>query len=102
MVDCWQIRERITAKNRRFARFELQAQNNELPRNEERKMLSIDWRQNEGSYAVAFLLYIRDSHLSKTGPCWRLLFICESRISDGTLGARVLLEHRSERTLPTL
>ena len=45
---------------------------------------------------------IRDSHLSKAGPCWRLFLICESRIPRRSFGAQVLLEHCLERTLPTL
>jgi len=80
----------------------MQAQNNKLTRLEERKRLPIDWLQNEGSYAIALLINIRDSHLSKAGPCWRLFLICESRISQCSFGAQVLLEHCLERTLPTL
>ena len=45
---------------------------------------------------------IRDSHLSKAGPCWRLFLIGESRIPHRSFGAQVLLEHCLERTLPTL
>src|SRR5580700_10743898 len=102
MVGCWQIRQRIAAKNRRFARIDEQPQNNKLTRLEDRKRLPIDWRQNEGSYAIAFLINIRDSHLSKAGPCWRLFLIGESRIPHRSFGAQVLLEHGLERTLPTL
>src|SRR5271166_5222745 len=102
MIGCRQIRQRIAAKNRRFVRVEMQAQNNKLTRLEERKRLPIDWRQNEGSYAIAFLMNIRDPHLSKAGPCWCLFLIGESRIPHRSFGAQVLLEHCLERTLPTL
>jgi hypothetical protein len=44
---------------------------------------------------------IRDSHLSKAGPCWRLFLAGESRIPHGSFGAQVFLEHCLERTLPT-
>src|SRR3984885_15793105 len=45
---------------------------------------------------------MRDLHLSKAGPCWRLFLIGESRIPHRSFGAQVLLEHCLERTLPTL
>src|SRR5271165_4166055 len=45
---------------------------------------------------------IRDSHLSKAGPCRRFFLIGESRIPHRSFGAQVLLEHCLERTLPTL
>src|SRR5580704_21642 len=45
---------------------------------------------------------IRNSHLAKAGPCWRLLLICESRIPCRSFGTQVLLEHCLERTPPTL
>ena len=102
MAGCRQIGQRIAAKNRRFARIDGQPQDNKLSRLEERKRLPIDWRQSEGSYAVAFLVNTRDSHLSKAGPCWRLFLIGESRIPHRSFGAQVLLEHCLERTLPTL
>src|SRR5271165_3378 len=102
MIGCRQIRQRIAAKNRRFVRVEMQAQNNKLTRLEERKRLPIEWRQNEGSHAIAFLVNIRDPHLSKAGPCWRLFLIGEPRIPRRSFGAQVLLEHCLERTLPTL
>src|SRR5579863_1255690 len=102
MVGCRQIRQRIAAKNRWLARVEMQAQNNKLTRLAERNRLPIDWRQNEGSHAIAFLVNIRDSHLSKAGPCWRLFLIRESRIPYRSFRAQVLLEHCLERTLPTL
>ncbi len=102
MIGCGQIRQRIAAKNRRFARIDEHPQNYKLPRLADRKRLSIDWRQNEGSYAIAFLMDTRDAHLSKTGPCWRLFLIREPRISHRSFGAQVLLEHCLERTLPTL
>src|SRR5580698_11070766 len=102
MVGYRQIRQRIAAKNRRFVRVEMQAQNNKLTRLEDRKRLPIDWPQNEGSYAIAFLMNIRDSHLSKSGPCWCLFLIGESRIPHRSFGVQVLLEHCLERTLPTL
>src|ERR1700685_1607950 len=101
MVGCRQIRQRIAAKNRRFARIDEQSQNNKLTRLEDRKKLLIDWRQNEGSYAIAFLINIRDSHLSKAGPCWCLFLVGESRIPRRSLGAQVLLQHCLERALPT-
>src|SRR3954452_3861822 len=102
MVGCRQIRQRIAAKNRRFIRVEMQAQNNKLTRLEESKTLPVDWRQNKGSYASAFLLNIRDSHRSKAGPCRCLFLIGESGIANSSFGARFLLEHCLKRTLPTL
>src|SRR5215469_11505867 len=102
MVGCRQIRQRIAAKNRRFVPVEMQAQNNKLTRLEERKRLPIDWRKKKGSHAVAFLADLRNSHLSKSGPRRSLLLIRESRIPCDSFGARILLEHRLERTLPTL
>ncbi len=70
----------------------MQAQNNKLTRLEERKRLPIDWR-HEGSYAIAFLMNIRDSQLTKAGPSWCLFLIGESRIPHRSFGARSLLEH---------
>src|ERR1700733_14146379 len=106
MISCRQIRQRITAKNGRFARILVrineQAQDNKLTSLEERKWRPIDWLQNEGSYVIAFLINPRDSHLSKAGPCWHLFLICESWIPHRGFGAQVLLEHCFERTLPTL
>src|ERR1700686_346501 len=102
MVGCREIRQRIAAKNRRFVRVEMQAQNDKLTRLAERKKLPIDWLQNEGSHAIAFLTDLRNSHLSKSGPRRSLLLIRESRIPRHSFGARILLEHRLERTLPTL
>src|SRR5260370_37430945 len=102
MVGYRQIRQRITAKNRRFAGIDEQPQNHKLSCLAERKRLPIDWRQNEGSYAIAFLMDTRDLHLSKAGPGWCLFLIGESRIPHRSFGAQVLLEHCLERTLPTL
>src|SRR5579863_4512230 len=102
MIGCRQITQRIAAKNRRFAGIDEQPQDDKLTCLEERKRLPIDWRQNEGSYAGAFFMNIRDSHLSKAGPSWRLFLIRESRIPRRSFGAQVLLEHCLERTLPTL
>src|SRR5271170_6495715 len=102
MIGYGQIRQRIAAKNGRFARIDEQPQNYKLACLENRKRLPIDWRQNEGSYAIAFLINISDSHLSKAGPCRRLFLICKSRIPLRSFGAQVLLEHCLERTLPTL
>ena len=102
MVGYGQIRQRTAAKNRRFVRVEMQSQNNKLTRLEDRERLPVDWFQNEGSYAIAFLMNIRDSHLSKAGPCWRLFLTGESRILHRSFGDQVLLEHCLERTLPTL
>src|SRR5579872_1970967 len=102
MVSYWQIRQRIAAKNGRFVRIEMQAQNNKLTRLEERKRLPIDWRQNEGSDASAFLINSRDSHLSKARPRGQLCLICESCIPNRGFAAQVLLEYCLERTLPTL
>src|SRR5208282_5578666 len=102
MVRCGQIRQRIAAKNRRFARIDEQPQNHKLTSLEGGKKLPIFCRQNEGSYAIAFLMNIRDSHLSKAGPCWRLFLVGESWIPHRSLGDQVLLEHCLERTLPTL
>src|ERR1700733_1443857 len=102
MIGCREIRQRIAAKNRRFVRVEMQAQNDKLTRLADRKKLPIDWLQNEGSHAIAFLTDLRNSHLSKSGPRRRLLLIRESRIPCHSFGARILLEHRQERILPTL
>jgi len=63
--------------------------------------LPINRRKDEGRYAIAFLMNIRDSHLSKAGPRWCLFFIGESRIPHRSVGAQVLLEHCLERTPPT-
>src|SRR5271157_4430734 len=102
MIGRGQIGQRIAAKNGRFARIDEQPQNHKLTCREDRKRLPIARCQNEGSYAIAFLVDTRDSHLSKSGPCWCLFLIRESRISHRSFGAQVLLEHRLERTLPTL
>src|SRR5580658_785694 len=102
MIGGGQIRQRIAAKNGPFARIDEQPQNHKLTCLADRKRLPIDWPQNEGSYAIAFLLDTRDSHLSKSEPCWCLFLIRESRISHRSFGAQVLLEHCLERTLPTL
>src|SRR5271155_5489240 len=101
MIGYRQIRQRIAAKNRWFVRIDEQPQDDKLTCLEDRKRLPIDRRQNEGSYVVAFLMNIRDSHLSKAGPCRSLLLIGESRIPRRSFGA-LLLEHCLERTLPTL
>src|ERR1700681_115913 len=101
MIGFGQIRQRIAAKNRRFVRVEMQAQNNKLACPEDRKRLPIDWRQNEGRYVIALLINIRDPHLSKSGPRWCLFLIGEPRIPHCSLGAEVLFEHRLERTLPS-
>ena len=102
MVGCRQIRQRIASKNRWFARIDEQPQNHKLTRLADRKGLPIDWLQNEGGYARALLIDIRDSHLSKAGPCWRLFLICQPRIPHRSFGAQVLLEHCLERTLTPL
>src|SRR5580704_9163835 len=102
MIGCGQIRQRIAAKNRRFARIDEQPQNHKLTCLEDRKILPVDRRQNEGSYALAFLINIRDSHLSKSGPGWCLFLIRESRISLDGLRARLLREYRLKGRLPTL
>src|ERR1700676_2998178 len=102
MIGCGQIRQRIAAKNGRFAQFDKQPQNHKLTCLENRKRQPIDWHQNERSYAIAFLMNIRDSHLSKSGPSWGLFLIRESRIPHRSFGAQVLLEDCLERTLPTL
>src|ERR1700685_4491145 len=102
MVGYRQIRQRIAAKNRRFARIDEQPHNHKLTCLADRKRLPIDRRENEGSYAGGFLTDLRDSHLSKSGPGWCLFLIGESRIPRRSFGAQVLLEHCLERTLPTL
>src|SRR6516164_8231423 len=101
MPGCRQTCKRLPAKNRRFAPVDRQAQNNKLPRLEERKGLPIDWHENERSHATAFLSDLRNSHLSKSGPRRSLLLIRESRIPRRSFGTQVLLEHCLERTLPT-
>src|SRR5580704_6901801 len=102
MIGAGQIRQRIAAKNRRFARIDEQPQNHKLTCVEERKSLPIDWRENEGSYAIALLMNIRDSHLSKSGPCWCLFLIRESEIPHDGLRARLLREYRLKGRLPAL
>ena len=102
MIGCRQIRQRIAAKDGRFVRFDEQAQNHKLTCLEDRKRLSIYRLKNQGSYAIAFPINIRDSHLSKSRPCWCLLLIRESRIPHRSFRAQVLLEHCLEGTLPTL
>src|ERR1700722_12534796 len=102
MIGCRQIRQRIAAKNWRFARIDEQPQDDKLTRLANSKRLPIVWLQNEGTYVIAFLSNIRDSHLSKAGPRWRLFLIGESRISHCRFGVQILLEHCLERTLPTL
>src|SRR5271165_5210400 len=102
MIGRGQIRQRIAAKNGRFALFDEHPQNHKLTCLEERKRLPIDWPQNEGSYAIAFLTNIRDAHLSKSGPSWCLFLIRESWISFDELRARLLREYRLKGTLPTL
>src|SRR4051794_38797034 len=101
MVGCGQIRQRIAAKNRRFAGIKMQTQNNKLTRMEESKRLPIDRRQTEGSYAIALLINMLDSHLPEAGPCWHWFLIGETRIPHHRFGGQVLLQHRLERTLPT-
>src|SRR6202162_701514 len=102
MIGSGQIRQRIAAKNRRFVRVDEQPQDDKLTCLEDRKRLPIDWLQNEGSYLIAFLEDICDSHLSKAGPCRCLFLIGESWIPHCSFRAQVLLEHCLERTLPTL
>src|SRR5678815_1733244 len=87
-------------RDRWFVRVEMQAQNNKLTRLGDRKSLPIDWLQDEGSYAIAFLVNARDPHLSKAGPCRRLFLNREASISRGCR-ARFLLEHGLKRRLPT-
>src|SRR5580658_10225544 len=102
MIGSGQIRQRIAAKNGRFARIDEQPQDDKLTCLEDRKRLPIDRRQNEGNYTIAFLINIRDSHLSKSGPCSCLFLIRESRISLDGFRARLLREYRLKRRLPTL
>src|SRR5450432_2407031 len=102
MIGHRQIRQRIAAKNRSFFRIDKQPQDNKLTRLEHRKSLPIDRRQNEGSHVIAFLMDIRDSHLSKAGPGRCLCLIRESSISLGGFRARLLLKYRLKRRLPTL
>src|SRR5580698_10883443 len=101
MVGGRQIRQRIAAKNGRFARVDEQPQDDKLTCLADRERLPFDRLQNEGSYAIAFLMDIGDSHLSKARPCWCLFLSRESRISQ-SFGTQVLLEHCFERTLPPL
>src|SRR3982750_3429280 len=101
MIGSRQIRQRIAAKNRRFARTDEQPQDYKLTRLEDRKRLPINRRESKGTDAIAFLTDLRNSHLSKPGPRRGRLLIRESRIPCHSFGARILLEHRLERTLPT-
>src|ERR1700689_3378456 len=102
MISCGQIRQRIAAKNRRFARIEQQPQDDKLTCLADGERLPIDRRQNEGDYAIPFFFNVRNSHLSKAGPRWGLFLIGESRIPRLSFGAQFLLEHCPERTLPSL
>src|SRR5580700_3370038 len=102
MVGSRQIRQRIAAKNGRFARIDEQPQDDKLTCLEDWKRLPLDRRQNKRSYAFALLMNDRDSHLSKAGPCWCLFLIRESWIPRRGFGAQVLLEHCLERTPPAL
>src|SRR5208282_3722376 len=69
---------------------------------EDRKRLSVGRRENEGSYAIAFLINVGDPHLSKPAPRRRLFLTREARIPRRWVGAQVLLEQCLERTLPAL
>src|SRR5262249_38087095 len=80
----------------------MQPQNNKLTRLEEGGGLPIDWRENAGSKDITLLVNIRESPLSKAGPRGPLLLIGQSGIPHSSFGIQVLLEHRLERTLPTL
>src|ERR1700687_790478 len=102
MIGCREIRQRLAAKNRRFARIDDQPQNDNLTGLEERKPLLINRHKNEGSYTLAFLTNSRDSHLSKAGPGWRWLLSGKSRIPHRSFRSQVLLKHSLKRTLPTL
>ncbi len=101
MVGSTHIRQRIAAKNRRLARIDDQPQNHKLTRLEDWKKLPIDWLKNDGSDALALFINARDSRLSKSGQCRCLFLIGESRIPCHRFGARILLDHCLERTLPT-
>src|ERR1700746_3843554 len=101
MVGCREIRQRIAAKNRRFARIDDQPQNHELTGLEESKTLLVGRHKNEGSYTLAFLANSGDSHRSKAGPCWRWLLCGKSRISPRSFRSQVLLKHCPKRVLPT-
>jgi len=101
MVGCGQIGQGIAAKNRRVIRIDKQPQDHKLTSLEKRKRLTIDGRQNEGSYAIAFLVDISDSHFSESEPCWCWFLIRQPSISRGGGRAQVLLEHHMKRRLPT-
>src|SRR6201981_2770406 len=102
MVGCREIRQRIAAKNRRFARIDDQPQNHELTGLEESKTLLVGRHKNEGSYTLAFFVNSADSHWSKAGPCWRWLLCGKSRISPRSFRSQVLLKHCPKRALPAL
>ena len=57
-------------------------------------------QQDSSSKAVAGNL--GHAHRSESRPCRSLLLIGEPRIPRHSFGTRILLEHRMERTLPTL
>src|SRR6201987_129431 len=102
MVGCREIRQRIAAKNRRFARIDDQPQNHELTGLEESKTLLVGRHKNEGSYTLAFLVNSGDSHRSKAGPGCRWLLGGKSRIPHRGFRSQVLLKHCPKRALPTL
>ena len=80
-------------------RLYLQPQDHKLTRLEDRDGLCVDRDQNEGGHAIAFLTDMCDSHLSESGPCRSLFFICKTGIPLYRLRIR-LLQDRLERSLP--
>src|SRR5690242_16115825 len=101
MVGSWQVRQRIAAQNRRSVRIYMQPQDNKLTCAEGRKGLPIDRNRTKGSYTLALLTDMLDSHCFESRPRWRFLLIRESRIPRYGFRARFLIEHCLERTLPT-
>src|SRR5579864_2570888 len=102
MIGCREIRQRIAAKNRRFARIDDQPQNHKLTGLEERKTLLVGRHKNEGSYTLAFVVNSGDSHRSKAGPGCRWLLCGKSRIPHRSFRSQVLLKHCLKRALPAL
>src|SRR5215472_1863881 len=102
VIGFGRIRQRVAVQNRRFTRIHLQPENQKLTRPEKGESFSLARDQGERRHAIAFLADTGNSHLFESGPGWSLLFIRESWIALHGSRARLLFEHRQERTLPAL
>src|SRR5262249_47389940 len=93
VIGRWPLRQRIAAKHRGFFLPDMQPQDHKLTRLKERKTLSVDRDENEGSHVLALFKNLRDPHLFEPGPSWVFFLICESRIPLYLFRARRLFEH---------